>query len=223
MRSLPWGRRAGIVTGLQAEAQVAARFARTRAGGGLPEGAAEAARALVAEGVEGLISFGVCGALDPALHPGALVVPRVVIWHGRHYPTDEGLSQTLGGWSAETLLATEATVAAAPAKRALFTEYGAAGVDLESGAVADVALEAGLPFAVLRAVCDPEHLGLPPAALVALDPRGGISFRRLTASLLRRPGQIPALVTLGRAAAAARRALVGRVDEILAAEAGLVP
>jgi len=79
-----------------------------------------------------------------------------------------------------------------------------------------VAARAGLPFAVLRAVCDPAEALLPPAALAALDALGAISIWSVAASLLRHPGQIFDLIALGRAAAAARAALVRRVGDISA-------
>jgi adenosylhomocysteine nucleosidase len=173
----------------------------------------------VAQGVTALISFGLAGALDPALRPGALIVPRAVVWQGRRYATDAALSIALGGWSAEILFAGEAAASDAATKRHLFATTEAAAIDLESGAVAEVAAEAGLPFAVLRAVCDPANDGLPPAALAALDASGAVSVRRVASSLLRQPRQIPALLALARAADAARVALVGRVDEILAGAA----
>jgi adenosylhomocysteine nucleosidase len=84
-------------------------------------------------------------------------------------------------------------------------------VDLESGAVARVALAHGLPFAVLRAVADPAERNLPPAALLALDGAGRIGILRVLGSVFGNPGQILGLLALARDAAAARRALVGRV------------
>ncbi len=93
---------------------------------------------------------------------------------------------------------------------------GAAAVDLESGAVAGVAARHRLPFAVLRAVCDPSWRSLPAAALVALNRRGTIDGPRVLASIARHPGQLPALLALARDAARARAALVRRVREILA-------
>ena len=216
MKSAHWfsRQRPGVVTGLQAEARLAAPLGPAEAGGGHPEGAAAAAERLVARGASALLSFGLCGGLDPALPPGALVVPRAVIAGGRHYATDRALSAALGGWSADALLAGEATAADAAGKRQQFAATGAAAIDLESGAVAAVAARAGLPFAALRAVCDPAGLTLPPAALVALDPAGGISVWSLVQSLLRHPAQVSALIGLARAAATARAALIGRVGDI---------
>jgi adenosylhomocysteine nucleosidase len=87
-------------------------------------------------------------------------------------------------------------------------------VDLETGAVARVAAAHGLPFAVLRAICDPAERDLPPAALVALNARGAIGLARVAGSLIAWPGQVPALLRLAADAAAARRSLARRVAAI---------
>jgi adenosylhomocysteine nucleosidase len=200
----------GIVTGLAAEARLARPLGLVEAGGGTPEGAEAAAGRLAARGAAGLISFGLAGGLDPSLRPGAVVVPVDVLEGARRYPTDVALSSRLGG-AAGTLLAAGHVVTEAAAKAALFATTGASAVDLESGAVARVAARHGLPFAVLRAVCDPAGRTLPAAALVALDEGGAIVVLRVALAVLRRPGQIPALIALARDAAAARRALLDRV------------
>ena len=93
-------------------------------------------------------------------------------------------------------------------KRRLSSQTGASAVDLESGAVARVAQRHRLPFAVLRAVCDPAQRTLPPAALAALDSGGGIRLARVLRSVIARPWQIPALLRLALDAASARRAIV---------------
>lgn len=206
--------RPGFVTGLRAEARIASTLGASEAGGGLPDGAVRVAENLVAQGVSALVSFGLCGGLHPALRPGALVVPRTVLWHGACHATDASLSAALGGCSADTLLAGDVVVADPVAKSSLFTNTGAVAIDLESGVVAGIAQRAAIPFAVLRAVCDPADVRLPSAALVALDAGGAVSGLAVAGSLLRNPRQIFALIALGRAANAARRALVGRVHDI---------
>ena len=72
----------------------------------------------------------------------------------------------------------------------------------------------GLPFAVLRVICDPAERDLPPAALAALDASGAIGLARVVRSVIGRPGQLPALLRLAADAAAARRALARRVAAI---------
>jgi adenosylhomocysteine nucleosidase len=206
--------RPGVVTGLIAEARLAAPLGLALAGGGGPAGAALAAERLVAQGVSSLVSFGLCGGLDPSLRAGTLVVPREVIATGRRYATCPRLSAAVGGWSAQSLLAGHQTVADPASKRRQFAETGASAIDLESGAVAEVAARAGIPFTVLRAVCDPAEAWIPPAALTALDALGAISIWSVVVSLLRHPGQIFHLIALGRAAGAARAALIRRVGDI---------
>jgi adenosylhomocysteine nucleosidase len=216
MSPKPWcpPHRPGFVTGLRAEARLAAPLGAAEAGGGLPPGAAAAAERLLARGATALVSFGLCGGLLPALRPGTLLVPRAVVWHGASFPADPALSAALGGFSADLLVADDAAATDLATKRRLFEQTGASGIDLESGAVAEVAARAGVPFAVLRAVCDPADAPLPPAALVALDAGGAVSVTRVAASLLREPRQVPALLALGRAAGIARRALVRRVGDV---------
>ncbi len=199
----------GIITGLTAEARLARPLGLARAGGGTPEGAEAAAEWLVGQGVEGLVSFGLAGGLDPALRPGDVVVPLRVREGDRVIATDKLLSARFGV-PGGMLLAGGAVVAGAGEKARLFEQTGAIAVDLESGAVARVAARHGLPFAVLRAICDPAERDLPPAALVALDNSGAIGLWRVLASVARHPGQVRALIALGRDAAAARAALKRR-------------
>ena len=198
----------GVVVGLAAEGRIARRLGRVAVGGGLPAGAAVAAERLVAAGVSGLLSFGLAGGLDPALRPGDLVIPEAVLLDGIVWSTDAALRRRFGAATAGALLAGTQIVADASAKRALFEATGAVAIDLESGAVAQVARRHGLPFAVLRAVCDPAERNLPPAALAALNAAGAIGLSRVLAAVARRPGQIGELLRLAGDARLARRGLI---------------
>ncbi len=179
----------------------------------------------MAGGATGLLSFGLAGGLDPALRPGMVIVPeRVVVGggllfplplrEGVNIPTDPALNQRLGGATPHAILGGEAIAASAAEKHRLWQTTGAAAIDLESGAVARAAAGHGLPFAVLRVICDPAGRDLPPAALTALDGRGAIGLLRVIGSLIARPGQFPGLMQLAADAAAARRALAERVAAI---------
>jgi adenosylhomocysteine nucleosidase len=244
------------VVGLAAEARIAARFGfPVEAGGGTPDGAAQAASRLIGQGVTALVSFGLAGGLDPALRAGEVIVPSAVASagrcdrdksaHGTHYPevfsaepgranaepgltsaehgcdpdsrpgsglcrwnADPGVASLFGGFTPHTIFAGSQIVADAASKRILYTETHSQAVDLESGAVANVAAANDLPFVVVRAICDPAGRNLPPAALIALDAQGGIGFTGIFRSILRHPGQIPDLLALARDAALARRALI---------------
>ncbi len=205
----------GIVTGLTAEAMIARILGvAVKAGGGTPWGAELAAEQLVAEGATALISFGLAGGLDPDFRPGMVVVPLAVVEAGRIRPTNAKLRGLLGAETAGMLVAQAEIVVTAAEKFALGRSTLCGAVDLESGAVARVAERHGIPFAVLRAICDPADRDLPPAALAALNDKGAIAIARVALSILRHPGQIPNLIALGRDAARARQALVRRVNQI---------
>jgi adenosylhomocysteine nucleosidase len=196
------------VTGLQAEARLALPISkRVIAGGGLPAGARTAAEALAVQGVSALMSFGLAGGLDPALAPGRLVVPRRVVSAAGDWTADPALTEACGGATAEAMFAGETIVATAAEKAALHARTWASAVDLESGEVAAAAARHGVPFVVVRAICDPADRDLPPAALAALDNAGVIGLGRVLASLLRAPRQLPLLLALARDAGVARRAL----------------
>ncbi len=206
--------RIGIVVGLTAEARIARRSGcRVEVGGGTAAGAEAAVRRLLAANVSMLVSFGLAGGLDPSLPPGCLLVPEWVQTGGRRIATDASVNQRLGGFTPHGLLGAASVAASVAEKRALWAATGCAAVDLESGAVAFAASAAGVPFGVLRAICDPADRDLPPAALAALDAGGAIGFWRIMVSVLGNPGQVPGLVRLAGDAKAAREALVVRVGE----------
>jgi adenosylhomocysteine nucleosidase len=199
----------GFVVGLAAEARIAEQFgALVRAGGGTPAGAEAAASRLIAGGATALVSFGLAGGLDPSLRPGTLLVASDVLSDGERLAVDTALAKRFGGVTGHSILAGSTVVAEAAAKQALWAATGAHAVDLESGAVARVARRYGLPFAVVRAICDPAERTLPPAALVALNPDGRIGLMPMVRSLITRPDQIPRLLALARDASRARQALI---------------
>jgi adenosylhomocysteine nucleosidase len=197
-----------LLVGFAAEARVARLSGwRVAVGGGTALGATLAARQLIASGATGIVSFGFAGGLDPALPSGILIIAEAVAAYGRVWPTDSALSARLGGTTGHLCLGSDRAVASTDEKRRLNRETGAATVDMESGAIAKVATEARVPFAVLRAICDPADRALPPAALVALDAMGRLTVQRMAMSILTSPRQVVSLLDLARDAAAARRAL----------------
>jgi adenosylhomocysteine nucleosidase len=199
----------GVVVGLAAEARLAQRLGwRVAIGGGTAEGAEAAAERLIGSGAGALVSFGFAGGLDPNLRAGTILVPSTVLLDGASYPADRELMHHLGGATQHRILAARCVAVSVETKRRLYRETAAAAVDLESGAVARAAMAHGMPFAVLRAICDPAEGCLPPAAIAALDARGAIGVWRVLASVAEHPTQVPALLRLAADAAVARRALI---------------
>lgn len=207
-------RHAGIVVGLEAEARIARGLGLpVEVGGGHEQGAKAAAERLIRRGVRGLISFGLAGGLHPDLRAGALVVPEVILSADEHWPTDPALAALLGPVGGALFGAGEVLTTAAQ-KQALHARTGAAAVDLESAAVAAASSRYALPFAVLRAICDPAHRSLPTAALVALSADGQIGLLRVLQTSLSHPAEMPLLLALARDALRARRALRAQVKAI---------
>jgi len=212
--------RFGFVTGLKSETRLIEDAAR-RGGYGAPAivcAGAHAARAeagaarLIAEGAEAVISFGLCGGLDPALRSGALILADAVVDHaGYGYGTGAALRarsldklQNLGlDPAAGTILGVDRSVETAVEKSRLHRETGAIAVDMESHGVARAATKADIPFLVLRAVVDPAEQNLPRAALVATEPDGGLRYGAILAALLRRPWEFGAMPRLARESRAA--------------------
>lgn len=135
-------------------------------------------------------------------------MPSTVIERPGSWPTDRALNARFGGVTAGSLLAGTSIATTAAEKRHLLSATAAVAIDLESGAVARVAAAHRLPFAVVRAVCDPAERDLPPAALIALDRRGSIGLFRVIASVIAHPKQMPDLLDLARDVAKARAALL---------------
>jgi hopanoid-associated phosphorylase len=183
------------------------------------------ARRLVAEGATGLISFGTAGGLAPKLAAGDVVVATEVsgasggaVAAERSWSDALAAAASAGGLALHlgAVRAVDRPVTAAEAKAALYRAGGSLAVDMESGAVARAARDAGLPFAVLRVIVDPSERDLPPAAVAAMAPGGTIDFGGLAKEIWREPRQISGLLALAWDAAVARRAL-GRAAALLGA------
>ncbi|MBV9654787.1 MAG: hypothetical protein JOZ42_09520 [Acetobacteraceae bacterium] len=183
-------------------------------GGGTPEGAVAAVASLIGRGATAILSFGLAGGLDPALRPGAVLVPNRLWLDGAIAPTDPDLAARLGGATGHLLLAGERVAATASEKRSLRASTNADAIDLESGVACRAARAAGLPFAALRAICDPAERSLPPAALLALDGRGAVGIAPVLRSVLRQPRQLPVLRELSADAWTARAALRAHVRSL---------
>lgn len=211
----------GIVAGLDREAVALRRFATDAVllevpGPGLVA-AADSARRLVERGAQSLISWGTAGALAGA-RAGDIVIAETVLGPGeQRYSADRelgsGLRERLAGVAplhAGLLVSVEIPVATVAEKARLGSDTGALAVDMESAGVADAAVGAGVPFAVLRVIVDEAGRAVPPAAVAALNgPR--VDLLALLGALVKyrhRLGhQISGLWAIGRASSKADRTL----------------
>ena len=196
-----------VVTGLAFEARIAG--GATIVGEDLRSGTQ--LRTALARGGRGIISFGIGGGLADDLLPGQWIVAASVVSSAERHRTDDGWSQSilgaLPGARHATVAGVDVPVADPKAKRALHQCTGAVIVDTESHMVARWAAAYGVPFAVCRAVVDPVHRALPPAALLDLRPGGTPNVSAILRSVAAQPGQLPMLARLAIDAARARSAL----------------
>ena len=126
-----------------------------------PERAASSAIKALASGARALLSWGLVGALDAALMPGTVLVPRHVRRDDGHpMATDAAWQARLASVRSEfavsegDLLTMDAPLASPAAKARAASASGAVAVDMEAAAVAAAAELAGVPFAALRVVVD---------------------------------------------------------------------
>jgi adenosylhomocysteine nucleosidase len=203
-----------IVCGLKREAAILAAPGLTTLCGD-----ASTLRARLAEAASPkpslVVSWGLCGGLDPLLRPGDLILGSEVVSDDGVVRTDKAVTASLAQRlatagarvSVERLAASNAPVLTAAAKANLRRATEAAVVDMESLLAGQYALEQQIPFAILRAVSDPAERDLPPLVSKAVDSDGGIDVLAVVVCLLRSPRQLAGLRAAARDSAAAFRAL----------------
>ena len=182
-----------IVVGMTAEAAIVATPGiRVVISGGKPESLAGKLTSAKA-----VVSFGLCGGLDPSLKAGDLIIDSSdPLWRER-------LRNALPLARVGRVTGSDVMVAGAADKAALRAQTGADGVDMESHWV----MTCGAPWAIIRAVSDPADHTLPAAALVGLKANGDNDLGAVLKALALRPWELPALIRTGHEAGAALRSL----------------
>jgi len=211
----------GVVTGMLAEAKLLDGLGyRVVAAGGNAASTRTKAAKLIKDGVTGLISFGIAGAIDPDYRPGELVIASGVVLPGGQQVDCDAVWQhrvldKIPGARVGLVAGSSTAAATRSAKAALFAATGAHIVDMESHHVADLANAHQLPLLIIRAVADSAFDDIPEAALVGLNEEGRPAIGAVLRSLLAKPWQLPALI---RVALRSRTALAA----LLRSRAGLL-
>lgn len=182
------------VVGLQREAAVLRGLdVVTVAGGGASKRLA-AELAELAQGADGIISFGMAGALAGDLRLGDWVIGSRVGDSACDPRWVSALSARLPEARIGPVHADGRLIADPAEKANLNQTSGCLTADMESHVAAAAAVSAGVPFAVLRCVSDTAAAALPPAIAVAMKPGGGLALGAVLGSLLGHPGQVPDLI-----------------------------
>jgi adenosylhomocysteine nucleosidase len=144
-----------------------------------------------------LISTGWCGALDPALAAGDVVVASEVHDHAggeRFTPAQPATRRTCVHGAIECC----ARVAVNVAEKAALRDGGAVAVEMEAAGVARAAAERSVPFYCVRAVSDIASAALPLDFNGLRNAQGQVSPWRVAAAVLRRPAAVAGLLRLRR-------------------------
>ena len=205
----------GIVTALEMER----RWIRTPGPlvelSGIGDTRAEhAANQMVERGATALVSWGVAGGLDPVLNLGTVILPDTVIdadgsSHGVDLKWRDRLLERVRGrvvTSTSPLYHATSVITTADAKRSLYERFGAGAADMESAAVARVALANHLPWIAVRVVIDAAGQDLPAAILTATGNDGRLRVRSV-GGLILGPRHLQPLIALARAGSAAGRSM----------------
>ena len=191
-----------VLVGMTREARIVGKRGR------VVVGAAAFAAAIGHERPAGILSFGICGALDPDLEIGDLLIANSVNGTATDADWTARLANALPAARIGPFAASDTMAADRETKASLRRETGAIAVDMES----HLAAASGIPFAVLRAVSDAADHSLPPAARVGLRNDGSPDIAAVLRSLIGDPRQLPALIRTARDVQTAYRALGHALD-----------
>ena len=160
--------------------------------------ASQAAQALIAADVDAPVSWGVAGALDPALASGDTVLPVQVRDSEQNvYTVDHAWHAVLKSRLGQQRLCADGTILSVQdvqhdegSKSNLHQATQALAVDMESATVARVALNANKPFVVIRTIFDSASMRIPASSTNATDQYGQVSIQKLITGLIRKPAEM---------------------------------
>ncbi len=166
-------------------------------------------------GAKALVSWGTAAGLDRYAPPGRLILPNQIIDQDRRIFAVDRLwrdqlqnKMNFGvGISQGAILQVDQMATSAADKRQLFSRYGATAIDMESAAIAAVALQEDSRFIAVRSIVDTAETAIPHWLLKSLTATGEIRHWALAGRLFGKPSGMKDLIQLARAFGVAKSAL----------------
>jgi nucleoside phosphorylase len=218
-------RQIAVIAALELEAKIPRRWCGSQCPGIYVSGpgresAGRTAKRAIAEGARAIVAWGLAGGLSEQAEPGTIVLPEWVTcdrgrwatdfaWRGRLVAALANRFSLVGQllYSADEVLTTRKSKADAAGRT------GAAAVDMESAAIAEVASEQGVAFVAIRVVADGPYDELPDNIETLVTADGRTRMRGL-AGMLGSMRQLRLLIGLARRSYAAQRQLIDVVQEL---------
>jgi adenosylhomocysteine nucleosidase len=172
-----------------------------------PKLAARAAEIAKEQGdLEGLVSTGYCGGLDPALQPCDIFVATEILTLSPLPLPLSSLATTPVSAKTGSLLSLD-RVATTIAEKSELRKTGAAAIEMEAAGVAAKAAEWNIPFYCIRVVTDTATESFPLDFNRLRDADGRFSRSKIVGAALRQPSVFPELMKLNSRCKLASKAL----------------
>ncbi len=170
------------------------------------ESATQAANECLALNVNGLVSWGVAGAIEKTLGSGNLILASSIVTADKTYQTSsEWQNNLLANFRNNGIKTSNGNIASCKEvcasitdKNNLLNKTGAIAVDMESAAIAEIAQCNKLDFVAIRAVADKANTSIPEAVLNHTDNLGNPKLLNFIFSCISRPSQIRDIAVLAK-------------------------
>ncbi len=166
----------------------------------------DATKELLKLNVDALISWGIAGATCDLVNTGDLILAKAVKKHEKiYYTSDEWCKKIIYHFHDSShrifnkdIVSTEKIYATPVEKMKLFRRTKALAIDMESAAMAEVAIKNNLDFIVIRAIADSAILNIPDTVIKNIDNYGHIKILKLIISCIFNPSQINQILLLAK-------------------------
>jgi adenosylhomocysteine nucleosidase len=177
-----------------------------------------------------ILSAGFCGAVEPGLRLGSVVVASQVVRDTASFLADPLLLETATRALARidlpfhvgTILTVDRVITPGDDMHAR-TDLHISAVDMESGYLAEAARRQGIPFLGIRAVSDTPTEPWATEGRVFLKPDGRLKPVTLAASILKHPSWVPRMLQLVFTLRLATRQLAQGIEALLKEHPNLLP